>query len=238
MGVPAHKVVDAVRNQFALSRAGEVVVECFDGLRGEGLAGAVKVPQQFLLLRVDVEDRLVCVLELAPQPGNVLELSVAIRMVSHRFLLPCRAASDLELSQQTTDHAPTGRSSQVDQPALQFSQRQIRAQHADAQPIARREFLKSCLRFASSVGRDSISTRRPPLFFRTRPTAESSGSPNSGSSPAGSPWYRTPGHAKRTPHCRTPTWPYTVGDPSTTTKRTTRSFSGRSQPNRRPCDTS
>ena len=142
VGVPAHKVVDAVRNQLALSRAGEVVVECFDGLRGEGLAGAVKVPQQFLLLRVDVEDRLVCVLELAPQPGNVLELSVAIRMVSHRFLLPCRAASDLELSQQTTNHAPTGRSSQVDQPALQFSQRQIRPQHADAQPIARREFLK------------------------------------------------------------------------------------------------
>ena len=161
VGVPAHQVVDAVRNQLALSRAGEVVVECFDGLRGEGLAGAVKVPQQFLLLRVDVEDRLICILELAPQPGNVLELSVAIRMVSHRFLLPCRAASDLELSQQTTNHAPTGRSSQVDQPALQFSQRQIRPQHADAQPIARREFLKSCLRFASSVGRDSISNRRP-----------------------------------------------------------------------------
>ena len=45
VGVLARQIVDAVRNQFAVSRAGEIVVECFDGLLGVGLAGAVKVPQ-------------------------------------------------------------------------------------------------------------------------------------------------------------------------------------------------
>lgn len=40
VGVLTRQIVAAVRNQFAVSRAGEIVVECFDGL-----AGAVKVPQ-------------------------------------------------------------------------------------------------------------------------------------------------------------------------------------------------
>ncbi len=45
VGVRARQIGDAVRNPFAVSRAGDIVVEGFDGLFGEGLAGAVKVPQ-------------------------------------------------------------------------------------------------------------------------------------------------------------------------------------------------
>jgi hypothetical protein len=65
MGVFAGQVVDAVRNPFALSCAAEVLVERFDRLLGLGLAGTVKVPQQFLLFRVDADHRIARVLGLA-----------------------------------------------------------------------------------------------------------------------------------------------------------------------------
>ena len=189
VGVPARQIVDAVRNQFAVSprwenrgRMFRRSARCRSGRRGE--SSPARRPsrpskKQRLLFRVDAEDRLARVLELAPQPGDVLELSVAIRMVSPRDLLPCRAASDLELSQQTTDHAATGRSSRVDQPALQFSQRQVRPPHADAHRIARREFRQPWpqIRLPRRSRLDQPSSATP--FFRTRPTAGSSGSSNS-----------------------------------------------------------
>jgi hypothetical protein len=109
VGVLLGQVVDAVRNQFSVSGAGEIVVEGFDRLLGVGLAGAMKVPQQFPLFRVDADDWLVRVLELAPQPGDVLELRVAVGMMSPRFLLPGRAAADLEPPQQPANRSTAGR---------------------------------------------------------------------------------------------------------------------------------
>jgi hypothetical protein len=51
--VMVHHVIDPMGNQLPLARGAEVVVEGFHGLGGEGRAGTVKIPQSFLLFRVD-----------------------------------------------------------------------------------------------------------------------------------------------------------------------------------------
>jgi hypothetical protein len=52
------QVVDAVGDELSLASPAEVVVVRLHRLLREGLAGTVEIPQQFLLLRVDAEDRI------------------------------------------------------------------------------------------------------------------------------------------------------------------------------------
>src|SRR5206468_11048304 len=66
-GMLARQVVDAVRDQLALTGAAEIVAEGFDGLLGVGWAGAMKIPQQFLLFRIDADHGIAGGLVLLPQ---------------------------------------------------------------------------------------------------------------------------------------------------------------------------
>ena len=74
-------------------------VERFHGLGREGCAGTVKIPQQFLLFRVDRNHGIAGRLVLAPQARDVFELGVAVGMVTHRLFLPRRALAQFEFSQ-------------------------------------------------------------------------------------------------------------------------------------------
>lgn len=100
VGVCAGLVVDAVRNQFALARAAEIMVEGLDGLLRKGLAGAVKITEQFLLFRVDADHGIAGLPVFPSQSRDVLELGVAVGMMTHGFLLPRRASSHVQLPQQ------------------------------------------------------------------------------------------------------------------------------------------
>ncbi len=67
-----------------VSRANpKIVVKGFHRLDGEGRARTMKIPQEFLLFRVDRNHRITSRLVLAPQTRNVLKLRVAVGMVAH-----------------------------------------------------------------------------------------------------------------------------------------------------------
>ena len=56
--VLVHHGIDPVGNQFSLARRAEVVVERFNGLRGEGRASPVNIPQQFFLFCLEGNHRI------------------------------------------------------------------------------------------------------------------------------------------------------------------------------------
>ncbi len=121
-------------------RAVEVVIERLDRLLRKSRAGSVEITQQFLLFRVDTDDRIARVEVFPPQPRDVLELCVAVGMMPHRFLLPRGAPSQSELTQQATNRPATGGRAQSTQSSRQFPQRQVGPQDAGPHRVARREF--------------------------------------------------------------------------------------------------
>jgi hypothetical protein len=133
------------------------VIEGFGRLRGIAVTGTVIIPQQFLLFRVDADDRVARVLILTPQPRDVLELRVAVGMMAHRFLLPRRASSHGQLPQQASNHASAGGRAQGAEPPRQLAQREVGPQHPDAHRIPRREFREQLpqVRFQLRTGRAS-----------------------------------------------------------------------------------
>src|SRR3972149_4163828 len=130
-----------------------------------GLAGAVKIPQQFLLFRVDADHGVARSLLFLPQACNVLELRVAVGMVSHRFLLPRRASSQLELPQQASNHAPASGRAQFEQPPRQLAQRQVGPQHSRPQRSPSREFLQQLPQVLFQLRTGRASWLAAPLFF-------------------------------------------------------------------------
>ena len=95
--VMVHHVIDAVGNQLPLASRAKIVVKGFYGLRSEGRASPVKIPQEFLLFCIDRNHRITGRLVLAPQTRNVLKLRVAVGMMAHGLFLPRRAAPYLQL---------------------------------------------------------------------------------------------------------------------------------------------
>ena len=114
VGVLTAQVVDAVGDQLALAVTHKIMVEGLDRLLGIADAGTMKIAEQFLLFCVDTDDWIARLLVLAAQARDVLELSIAVGMMSHRLLFPCRASSQFELPQQAADDASAGRGSHVD----------------------------------------------------------------------------------------------------------------------------
>jgi hypothetical protein len=101
--------IDAVGDQFPLAGGAQIVVKGFHRLGGEGRAGTMNIPQEFLLFRVDRNHRITSRLVLAPPPRNVLKWRVAVGMVAHGLFLPRRAAISMQLPQQPSDGATTCR---------------------------------------------------------------------------------------------------------------------------------
>ena len=139
--MPVGQVVDAVRNELALPRSVKVVVIGLDRPLGERRAGPVEISQQFLLFRVDADDRIARIEIFPPQPRNVLKLCVAVGMMAHRFLFPRGAPSQSELTQQAANGPATGGRARRGQPPRQFPQRQISPQNTGPHWIARRKLL-------------------------------------------------------------------------------------------------
>src|SRR5512142_1022854 len=81
--VPLH-VVKPVRDDHARGDAGEVVIERLDRLRSVEAALSVAVSHQLLLLRIDAQERVVRLQILLLEPGDVLELPVAVGRLPHR----------------------------------------------------------------------------------------------------------------------------------------------------------
>ena len=74
-------------NQFALTRAGKIMVEDLDGRLGVGMTVSRKIADQFLFLGVDADHRMARCLILGLEASDVLKLRIPIRMGAQRFFL-------------------------------------------------------------------------------------------------------------------------------------------------------
>ena len=105
---------------------GEVVVEHLDDLLGVQLAIAVEVAQQFLLFRVHAHDRLARLQVLLLESGDVLKLSVAIRMSRPHRLDLLRLAFHVPVPlEQLLDHTLPGGRPAFRQPLGNLTPRQV-----------------------------------------------------------------------------------------------------------------
>jgi hypothetical protein len=65
-----------------VAETAEVMIEGLDDLFGESLAGAMKIPRQFLLFRVHADHRIAHCPIFPPQLRDVLELRIAVGMMA------------------------------------------------------------------------------------------------------------------------------------------------------------
>ena len=104
MSVVVLHVVQPVRDDHALGEAGEVVVEDLDDPLRQEVPGPVEVADQLFLLGVHAHDR-VARPEIVPlEPGDVLELPVAIGVPAHRLGFLRLAGDVAVLLEQLLDH--------------------------------------------------------------------------------------------------------------------------------------
>ena len=74
-------------NQFALPRAGKIMVQDRDGRLGVGMTVSGKIADQLLFLGVNADHRIPRRLILTLEAGDVLKLRIPIRMGAQRFFL-------------------------------------------------------------------------------------------------------------------------------------------------------
>src|SRR6266852_7691041 len=83
----AFEIVEAMRDDDARAEAGEIVIPHLLRLLNVELAVAIEKAQEFPLFRVDAEQRVDGIAVLGFQPGDVLELGVAVLVLSHGQVL-------------------------------------------------------------------------------------------------------------------------------------------------------
>ena len=85
------------------------MIERLDRLLSVETALSIEVAHQLLLLRVDAQNRVVRPHVLPLEPGDILELLVAVDMLPHREGLAGLALDVVVLAEQLLDHGDTDR---------------------------------------------------------------------------------------------------------------------------------
>src|SRR5271157_2704000 len=133
---------------------------------GVGLAFAVEIAQQLLLLGVHADDWKASAQILPLQAGDVLELGVAIGIArAHCLLLQCLSLAVLMFAEQLGHDISTDRRSQRSDSERDLFPRQVRPFHIGrigSPAVWSRSTLK---KFGSRAASTSISFFRPPPFF-------------------------------------------------------------------------
>ena len=81
------KIVNAMRDDFAAGSTGEIVIVDNRRLDAVGHAVTVKIPEQFLLFRVDADDGTSCFERVLFEFSDLFELWIAVGMLSHGSIL-------------------------------------------------------------------------------------------------------------------------------------------------------
>ncbi len=97
------KVVNAMRDDFAVRSAGEIVIVNNRRLDAVGHAVAVEISEQFLLFRVDADDGTSRFEVLLFELGDLFELCIAVGMLSHGPIL-LRLATTISVFPQQARH--------------------------------------------------------------------------------------------------------------------------------------
>jgi len=85
----SRQVIDAVRYQFALTRTGEIMIQCFHRRLRMGVAFSTEITDQLLLFGVYADHWLSLSHIGSFKSGDVLKLRIPIRVCSQRFFLAC-----------------------------------------------------------------------------------------------------------------------------------------------------
>src|SRR6266545_369121 len=118
-------IVQPVRDHHTRGGAGEVMIEGREDLLRVEMAVAVEGAQQLLLLRVDAQDRVVRLQVLLLEPGDVLELLVAVGMLAHGLGFLSLALDITILAEQLLDHGHADRCAGFFQPLSDLRAGQI-----------------------------------------------------------------------------------------------------------------
>ena len=81
------KIVNAMRDDFAVRSAGEIVIVDNRRLDAVRHTVTVKIPEQFLLFRVNADDGTSRFEVLLFELGDLFELGIAVGMLSHGAIL-------------------------------------------------------------------------------------------------------------------------------------------------------
>ena len=96
-------VIYAVRNKHSVTERTEVMVVRFQNSVRKSLAGSFEVPEQFLLLGIDADDRDTDLLQGLARGCNVLELFVPVLDLPHRYILAEGTLSKTETVKYLSD---------------------------------------------------------------------------------------------------------------------------------------
>ena len=161
-------VVQPVRDDHARGEAGEVVVERLDDPLRQEVPGPVEVADQLLLLGVHAHDRVVRRQVLPLEPGDVLELLVAVGMAAHRLGLLGLAGDVAVLLEQLLDHRHADRRARLGQVLGDLLIGQVGPADLLPHRVARRAILEHPQEVLLQVRDGAYAPLRPAPFLRTR----------------------------------------------------------------------
>lgn len=85
------QIIKPMRNHFAYTGTGEIMVQRIHRNLRIGLAFTGKISEQLFLLGVHADDRVTGILVRRLELGNIFKLRVPVRMVAQRLFLTCFA---------------------------------------------------------------------------------------------------------------------------------------------------
>ena len=175
----ARQIVQAVRDQFALPCAGEIMVERLHLCLRVGVAFTGKVADQLLFLGVDADHGLAPGQIPGFESAYVFELCVAIGMRAHRLFLARFALAQAVLFEQLAHHVAARRRTHGGQAPTDLPPRQVGPEHPFSHRVARRELCQQRAKVLLQRGYAVNQLLASTAFFRTRLCAGSSGSSSS-----------------------------------------------------------
>ena len=125
-GLISGKIVNAMRDDFAVRSTGKIVIVDNRRLDAVRHAVAIEIPEHFLLFRVDADDGTSRFEVLLFELGDFFELGVAVGMLSHRSFFLRLATSISVFPQQARHDVFPGRSSQRFQSSRDLPAREVR----------------------------------------------------------------------------------------------------------------
>ena len=120
------KIVNAMRDDFAVRSAGEIVIVDNRRLDAVRHTVTVKIPEQFLLFRVNADDGTSRFEVLLFELGDLFELGIAVGMLSHGAILLRLATTISVFPQQVRYDVFSGGSSQRFQSSRDLPAREVR----------------------------------------------------------------------------------------------------------------
>jgi hypothetical protein len=139
------------------------------------MAGAKQKPQEFLVFRVNAEDRIRRFLVFSTKAGDDLKLLIALGMAFQRQIFLSFAASQIVPIEQLGHDRNADREAALGEFSSDLGPRKIGPQNAFAHGIASDAWLEDVEESSIETGKQSQTGFSAAPFFRERPGGEEAG---------------------------------------------------------------